>query len=121
MAKEIQLTQGKVAIVDDEDFEYLNQWKWYANNNYAIRSFTVSKSKVLRISMHREIMKPQKGFVIDHLDATGTGHYYDLYDYTVNWPNISVNDKITIDQVRIIDYTLAYEDVSILYNKGFGI
>jgi hypothetical protein len=28
MAKEIQLTQGKVAIVDDEDFERLMQWKW---------------------------------------------------------------------------------------------
>ena len=29
--KIIPLTQGKFAMVDDADFERLNQWKWYAN------------------------------------------------------------------------------------------
>ena len=29
--KQIPLTQGKYAIVDDDMFEYINQWKWYAN------------------------------------------------------------------------------------------
>jgi hypothetical protein len=73
MAKEIQLTQGKVAIVDDDDFEYLNQWKWFANKMkgkfYVGRSITVSKNKKIRISMHRFIMKPEKCMVIDHLDG----------------------------------------------------
>ena len=71
--KEIQLTQGKVALVDDEDFEYLNQWKWFANNMkgnfYAVRAITVSKCKQKSISMHRLIMKPEKENVIDHLDG----------------------------------------------------
>lgn len=29
--REISLTQDKVALVDDEDFERLNQFKWYAS------------------------------------------------------------------------------------------
>ena len=57
--KEIQLTQGKVALVDDEDFEYLNQWKWYAHNHhgkfYATRSIRINgKKKTVR--MHRVIV-----------------------------------------------------------------
>ena len=71
--KEIQLTQGKVALVDDEDYEYLMQWKWYVNNfrgkSYAVRNFKIAKGNRTAILMHREIMIPKKGFVIDHVDS----------------------------------------------------
>ena len=60
--KEITLTQGQIAIVDDEDFEFLNQFKWYAHKSnktfYAGRNITMqSQSKRKTIFMHREIMK----------------------------------------------------------------
>ena len=72
--KEIKLTQDKIALVDDEDFEYLNQFKWYAvnykNNFYSCRTLRQSK-----IKMHREIMKTQLenniGKIIDHIDGNG--------------------------------------------------
>jgi hypothetical protein len=75
MAKEIILTQGKVAIVDDDDFEYLNQFNWQATKNgntfYARRNFTVSNNKQNKIYMHRLILKPEKNMVIDHLNGDG--------------------------------------------------
>ncbi len=55
--KEIGLTQGQVALVDDEDYDYLMQWKWYAQGSkksnyfYAVRN--EAKDKIL---MHRVIL-----------------------------------------------------------------
>jgi hypothetical protein len=70
----IQLTKGYSTIVDDEDFEFLNQWKWHAikigNTLYANRC--VRKGKQFeRIAMHRLIMNPPDNMVIDHIDHNG--------------------------------------------------
>lgn len=76
--KEIPLTQGEVTLVDDEDFEYLNQWKWYAhksrNTCYAVRMSPQINGKRYRIFMHHEIIgRPPKGMVNDHIN----GQYLD--------------------------------------------
>lgn len=78
MVKHIALTQGKVAIVDDEDFEYLNQWKWYAqrdptiNGSYAARQEYMGsingKQKKKLILMHRLIMNCPPRMYIDHIN-----------------------------------------------------
>lgn len=53
--KEIKLTQGKVALVDDEDFEWINQWKWYAQKrNNGLTAARRDGKKI--VSMHRVIM-----------------------------------------------------------------
>jgi hypothetical protein len=51
--KEIPLTQGKVALVDDADFDWLNQWKWYYHYAGAVRNTPRPKRKT--VLMHREI------------------------------------------------------------------
>ena len=62
--REIPLTDGKVALVDDEDYEWLSQWPWKfrtIGRGYAMR---VEKSKW--IMMHRVIMNAAKGELIGH-------------------------------------------------------
>jgi hypothetical protein len=69
MAKEIQLTNEIFTIVDDEDFEYLNQWKWYLlkskTNYYAIRT---SRPENKLIQLHRVVIQAKKGEIVDHVN-----------------------------------------------------
>ena len=71
--KKIQLTQGKIALVDDEDFDDLNQYKWFAvksrNTFYAERHIPFNHSK--KIKMHRYIMQTPDGLEVDHKDHNG--------------------------------------------------
>ena len=72
--KQIPLTRGKVALVDDDDFEELNQYKWYVHNEhgyfYAARGMLV-EGKVKTIRMHRQIMNAFDAILIDHKDGNG--------------------------------------------------
>lgn len=73
--KEIQITQGKVALVDDDDFEIINSHPWFAlehrNTFYAFR-WIVNNGKRVRLSMHHEVFgKPPAGKVTDHKDGNG--------------------------------------------------
>lgn len=70
--KFIPLTQGKVAIVDSEDFEYLNQWKWYCRNGYAVRQVKDEESSNWRqrtIHMHRVINNTPDDLFTDHING----------------------------------------------------
>ena len=72
MAKEIQLTQGKVAIVDDSDYEELSKYKWYANcikgTYYAVHTINKKSGCNIKILMHRFILNAKKGIIIDHIN-----------------------------------------------------
>ena len=75
MPKEISLTQGQVALVDDFDFEFLNQWKWYAQKDqrtfYARRWAGCAGGKQIVVRMHNLILPSPVGFETDHRDRNG--------------------------------------------------
>lgn len=81
--KEISLTQGQVALVDDHNFEWLNQWKWTAHkdwrgtryNYYAVRSISAPDGKRTLVRMHQVILKVPPGYEVDHKDGDGTHNW----------------------------------------------
>ena len=58
--KTILLTTKGETFVDDSDYEYLSQWKWYLSGGYAYSSE--------RKKMHRVIMNAKDGEIVDHID-----------------------------------------------------
>lgn len=64
--KEIKLTQGKIAFIDDEDYEIVSQFKWYYHQTgYA---FT-SDGKGGKLRMHYAIMARLPKFQVDHING----------------------------------------------------
>lgn len=75
--KQIPLTKGCIALVDDEDFDRISQFNWcvleFKNIKYAVRNSPREKGKKRKlIMMHREILgvKDSKKY-IDHKDHNG--------------------------------------------------
>lgn len=61
--KTIPLTQGKSAVVDDEDYDFLMQWKWRYQKGYAVRDI-----RKKQLYMHRVILNTPLGFDTDHIN-----------------------------------------------------
>jgi hypothetical protein len=66
--KKIKLTQGKFALVDDEDFEYLNQFHWSVDGSGYPQRATRINDKPRPIRMHRDILKLVGSETADHKD-----------------------------------------------------
>ncbi len=77
--KKIPLTQGKFALVDDDDYRELSKHRWHCDArkggiHYATRATPMSDPRWYRVSvllMHREVMSPPENMDIDHKDGDG--------------------------------------------------
>jgi hypothetical protein len=76
MVKEIQLTKGMVALVDDEDFNLVSQFNWCAlcrspgGGMYAVRTIG-PKQRRQHLSLHGFLMGTRDGLEVDHIDLNG--------------------------------------------------
>lgn len=67
--KEIPLTQGLVALVDDEDFAFLNQYNWSASGRKGKEYAQAWTGPITRyVLMHRFLIGDKPGMEIDHID-----------------------------------------------------
>ncbi len=55
------------AIVDDEDYDYLMQWKWRVTQSNEPVRYAINHVGI----MHRMIMNTPKGMTVDHINHNG--------------------------------------------------
>jgi len=72
----IELTQGKVAWVDTEDFDLVSRFKWYAvkdtNTYYAAKKIQSASGQYIAEFMHRLILGlTDSKIYTDHIDGDG--------------------------------------------------
>lgn len=68
--RQIRLNKGRFALIDADDFEWLNKLKWHVTDRgYAVRSESLGGGKSRSVSMHRMILDTPKGMVSDHING----------------------------------------------------
>jgi len=117
MVKEIPLKAGLVVIIDDDDFEYLSQFKWYAHHShrswYAERKIH-NNGITTNIQMHRLILKlPPKYPLVDHINHNGLDNRKENLRTCDNFQNMR-HSRITC--ARKYHKTSKYKGVS-YYNE----
>ncbi|NBW20194.1 MAG: hypothetical protein EBR82_70720 [Caulobacteraceae bacterium] len=115
--KKIALTQGQFAIVDDEDFEELNQVKWCAsrdgNTFYALRKGPRNKGQRKSIKMHRYILGlTDPKIFVDHINGNGLDNRRQNLRLCNNQQN-QKNQRNRKNQKNRVDFKGVYFDEDI--------
>lgn len=74
--REIQIANNKTALVDEDEFEYLSQWRWNhskrpkPNLGYAVRMIQKNGVYLGSVYMHRAVLRVEEdGVVVDHING----------------------------------------------------
>lgn len=112
-AAALPLTRGLHAIVDEADFDWLSQWKWCASSHRGGRSYATRRSRrdALTFYMHREIVVPLAGLVVDHIN----GNALDNRRSNLRQATFSQNAANT----RVVQSATGYRGV--IFNRRRGL
>jgi len=81
-------------MVDDEDYDFLNQWKWgsvikSSGKIYAGRGFLREEKQTKNtLRMHQAILATKDGFEIDHIDGNGLNNQKSNLRYATHQQNL---------------------------------
>lgn len=67
MSKQIPLSQGKFATVDDADYDWLAKHKW----SYDPKGYAMRRSANVTIYMHRVVLNASGPVTVDHVNGDG--------------------------------------------------
>lgn len=84
--KRIPLTKGQYAIVDDEDFEWLSQWKWHALKT-SVTYYACHRNRQKYLFMHRIITNCPKDSQVDHRNGNGLDNRRDNLRFSTQQQN----------------------------------
>jgi len=109
--RKIELSQGKYALVDDDDFDEINQYNWCFHGGYAERNVKVSgKQKTQK--MHRLITNCPADMDVDHANHDKLDNRKD------NLRVCSQSENTHNQKVRTYAKTSVYKGV--YFNKQAG-
>lgn len=69
--QKIPLTQGHFALIDDDDYLIVSQYKWTYDHGYAVRKVTLAPKHYQKVLLHRFLADAQPGQIVDHRDGNG--------------------------------------------------
>lgn len=91
--KEIPLTQGKVALVDDEDYERVSAYKWQANKGSAGYWYGHNDTHG---QLHRFVVNAPRELMVDHKNGDGLDCRRENLRLATNAQN-QYNAKLRVD------------------------
>jgi primase-polymerase (primpol)-like protein len=99
--KEIPLTKGYYATVDDEDYSRLNAFKWHVYQRgttiYALRTIKAINGRTTEY-MHRVILGVPVGMDTDHIDGNGLNNQKSNIRIVTTRENAQNRHQITVSK-----------------------